>query len=301
MLTAESSGGLCGQVEMSRPPRREKPDARPAAPATAAGSSAHNGCCARSRFRGPGGLRGALILFLATQACGGPNIRELQPGEPVTPDPWVFDPAYEYQSEYRVRVGDEILIEFLSDPEPATNASRVIVRPDGRISVRGVDDVLAAGRTPAELDSALTAEFGRILVDPSLSVIITRFAGERVYTLGEVVSPREIPLTGPLTALQAIASSGGFTVKAKRSDVVLVRPMGGGRVAAVKLNLEAMLTEPGQGQDLALRGQDVLIVPKSAIGKVGDVIELYFRNINPALITVLTISEIYQNELFRTQ
>jgi polysaccharide export outer membrane protein len=212
--------------------------------------------------------------------------------------PWEFDPTFEYQSDYRIRVGDEILVEFLSDPEPATNASRVIVRPDGRISVRGVDDVLAAGRTPAGLDSVLTAGFGRILVDPSLSVIITRFAGERVFVLGEVTSPREIPLTGPLTALQAIATAGGFTIKAQRNEVVLVRPMGGGRVAAVRVNLEKLISEPERGQDLALRGQDVLIVPKSGIGKIGDVIELYFKNINPALITVLTLSEIYKNELF---
>jgi len=243
----------------------------------------------------------ALLAVLAISACATPVVRELQPGEPVTTAAWEFDPSFEYQTEYRIRVGDEIVIEFFSDPDPAEDASRVIVRPDGRISVRGVDDVLAAGRTPAELDSLLTAGFGKILVDPALSVIITRFAGERVFVLGEVTSPREIPLTGPLTALQAIAAAGGFTVKANRGEVVLVRPLGGGRVAAVKLDIGKMISDPAQGQDLALRGQDVLLIPRSAIGQVGDYVELYFRNINPAFITVLTLSEIYQNELFNRQ
>jgi polysaccharide export outer membrane protein len=246
-------------------------------------------------------LRCALLIGLSVLACSSPYVKELQPGESVTPITWEFDPSYEYQTEYRIRVGDEIVIEFFSDPDPAEDASRAIVRPDGRISVRGVDDVLAAGKTPAGLDSVLTAGFAKILVDPALSVIITRFAGERVFVLGEVTSPREIPLSGPLTALQAIAASGGFTVKANRSEVVLVRPLGGGRVAAVKLNIERMLTDPGSGQDLALRGQDVLLVPRSTIGKVGDYVELYFKNINPAFITVLTLSEIYQNDLFNSQ
>jgi protein involved in polysaccharide export with SLBB domain len=105
----------------------------------------------------------------------------------------VFDPSFEYEQEYRIRVGDEIRIEFLSDIEPSTNASRVVVRPDGRISLRGVDVVLAAGLTPAELDAALTDGFSKILVDPSLSVIIDRFAGEMIYVVGQVKNPREVP------------------------------------------------------------------------------------------------------------
>ena len=274
MLLSEFSGGDRKQDVMSGPSRRPLAD------------------------RGRRTFASALLVVLAFSACAGPAVRELEPGEPVTTAEWEFDPSYEYQSEYRIRVGDEIVIEFFSDPDPAEDASRVIVRPDGRISVRGVDDVLAAGLTPAELDSVLTAGFGKILVDPALSVIITRFAGERVFVLGEVTSPREIPLNGPLTALQAIAAAGGFTIKAKRSDVVLVRPLGGGRVAAVKVDIAKMLTDPAQGSDLALRGQDVLLVPRSTIGQVGDYVELYFRNINPAFITVLTLSEIYQNELF---
>jgi polysaccharide export outer membrane protein len=211
----------------------------------------------------------------------------------------VFDPTFEYQEEYRIRVGDEIRVEFLSDIEPSTNASRVTVRPDGRISLRGVDDVLAAGLTPAELDSALTAGFARILVDPSLSVIIDRFSGERIYVIGEVKNPREVALAGPMTLLQAIASAGGFTQFANTNDVIVVRHLGSGRLAAFKVNTERIMEDPVGARELALRAQDVVIVPKTTVAKVGEFVQLYLRDIvNPALITVLTIDEIAERGIW---
>jgi polysaccharide export outer membrane protein len=233
---------------------------------------------------------------LAVVACGGPNIRELKPGEPVPAANREFNPAFEYQPEYRIRVGDELRIEFLSDPEPATNASRVVVRPDGRVSLRGVDDVLAAGMTPAQLDSTLTSRFGRLLIDPALSVIVDRFSSERVYVLGEVRSPREIPIAGPISILQAIASAGGFMEGANRKEIVVVRRLGSGQLAGFMVDAERIMSDPVKAQELPLRAQDVVIVPKSAVAKVGEFVSLYFRNLNPSLITVLTIEEIIERE-----
>jgi polysaccharide biosynthesis/export protein len=226
-------------------------------------------------------------------ACGGPNVRELRPGDPAPLADREFDPAFEYEPKYLIRVGDEIRIEFLSDPEPATNASKVVVRPDGRISLRGVDDVLAAGLTPAELDSALTGGFGKLLVDPSLSVIVDSFSSERVYVVGEVRTPQEIQLKGPMSLLQGLAAAGGFAIGANREEVVIIRRQGKGRLTAFKVNTEAIMQNPEQSQELALRGQDIVIVPKSAVGKVGEFVSLYFRDIaNPSLLTLLAIDEI---------
>ena len=233
------------------------------------------------------------VLFAAAVACGGPNVRELRPGDPALSAEREFDPAFEYEPRYLIRVGDDIRVEFLSDPEPATNASKVVVRPDGRISLRGVDDVLAAGRTPAELDSLLTSGFAKILVDPSLSVIVDTFSSERVYVVGEVVSPREIQLQGPLSLIQGLAAAGGFRVGANREEVVVIRRAGKGRLTAFKVNTEEIMNNPEQSQELALRGEDIVIVPKSAVGKVGEFVSLYFRDVaNPALLTLLAIDEL---------
>ncbi len=246
------------------------------------------------------GTRGALALLLFT-ACAGPtHVRELRPGDPVPAPSREFDPAFEYEPEYLVRVGDEIRIEFLSDAEPSNNASRVVVRPDGRISMRGVDDVLAAGRTPAGLDSVLTASFAKILVDPSLSVIVDRFSAEKIYMVGSVRTPREIQLAGPLSLLQGIAAAGGFLEGANRKEVVVIRRQDQGRLAAFKIDTDKILNNPEKSRELALRGQDIVYVPRSGVGQVGDFVTLYFRDVvNPLLLTLLSIDELHtRNFLF---
>jgi polysaccharide export outer membrane protein len=239
------------------------------------------------------GVLGALALLVA--GCAGPsNVRELRPGDPVPAPSREFDPAFEYEPEYLVRVGDEIRIEFLSDAEPANNASRVVVRPDGRISMRGVDDVLAAGRTPAELDSVLTASFAKILVDPSLSVIVDRFSAEKIYVVGSVTNPREIQLAGPLSLLQGIAAAGGFTEGANRKEVVVIRRQDEGRLAAFRIDTDKVLNNPEQAREIALRGQDIVYVPRSGVGQMGDFVTLYFRDVvNPLLLTLLSIDELH--------
>ncbi|HWN80952.1 MAG TPA: polysaccharide biosynthesis/export family protein [Candidatus Udaeobacter sp.] len=232
-------------------------------------------------------------VVVVLSSCAGPNVKELRPGDPVPAASRQFDPAFEYEPEYLIRVGDEIRIEFLSDAEPANNASRVVVRPDGRISMRGVDDVLAAGRTPAGLDSLLTASFARILVDPSLSVIVDKFSAEKVYVIGSVRTPREIALAGPLSLLQGIAAAGGFTDGANRAEVVILRRQDQGKLAAFKINTDRIMNDPASSRELALRGQDIVFVPRSGVGQMGDFVTLYFRDvINPLLLTLLSIDEL---------
>lgn len=246
----------------------------------------------RRSWKGPsGGLLAVLAVAVVAGCGGGPPVRELYL-EDMEGAPGV-DPEFEYLPEYRIRVGDQMRIEFLSDPEPATSASEVIVRPDGRISLRGVDDVLAAGRTPAELDSVLTVRFAQLLVDPQLSIIVETFSREKIYVLGQVQRPREVAMVGPTSVLQAIASAGGFEVGANRNQVVVVRRLGGGRLGAFVVDTEPIMEAKAGAREVSLYAQDVVIVPKTRIAKVGDFVGQYFENLNPALLSAFWVSRIF--------
>lgn len=234
----------------------------------------------------------ALVLAGLAAGCGGTPaiVHEMTP-EDLAAAP--SQSGFQYVDRYLIQVGDRMRIEFLSDPEPSTNASEVTVRPDGRISLRGVDDVLAAGVTPAELDSVLTRQFARLLVDPELSVIVESFSREKVYVLGEVERPREIELNGPITLLQAISAAGGYLTTANLGNIVVVRPLPDGQVAAMKVDMLATAQAGKTAAPVVLHAQDVVIVPRTAIAKVGVFVEQYFENLNPALLTAFWVDRIY--------
>jgi len=73
-------------------------------------------------------------------------------------------------------VGDQLEIKFFYDTELN---EQVIVRPDGRISLQLVHEVMAAGLTPADLTKLLTAKYAAELKKPELTVIVRSFGARR--------------------------------------------------------------------------------------------------------------------------
>ena len=109
--------------------------------------------------------------------------------------------------EYRLQRGDEIEIKFFYNP---SLNERLIIRPDGKISLQLIDELLVAELTPAQLDKILTRRYATELKQPELTIIVRSFVGQRVYVGGEVTTPQLVPLTGKMTALESIFRAGGF-------------------------------------------------------------------------------------------
>ena len=87
----------------------------------------------------------------------------------------------------------------------------VPVRPDGKISLPLLNDVQAAGKTPLQLATDITAGLKKYVTDPQVTVIVTTINSQRVYILGEVNRAGAYPLLPNMTVLQALSSAGGFT------------------------------------------------------------------------------------------
>ena len=102
---------------------------------------------------------------------------------------------------YKLQSGDEIEIKVFEIPELA---DRVRIRPDGKVSVLLLDDVQAAGLTPAELDQVLTTGYSTYYLNPRVTVIVRAFSSQRVYVGGEVNEPGMLQLSGELSLLGAV-------------------------------------------------------------------------------------------------
>ena len=171
---------------------------------------------------------------------------------------------------YILQVGDVIDVKFYRAAE--LNES-VTIRPDGKISLQYVRDVQAAGLEPMELARWLSELYAYELRDPSITVIVREFANQRIYVDGEVKSPKEVPLRGPMTALQALSQAGGCLTTAEVTKVFLVRYHQTKEVREVKqLNLEKV------EEDVLLEPLDLVYVPRRGISDVNLFMEQYIFN-----------------------
>src|SRR4051794_24878084 len=102
------------------------------------------------------------------------------PPAPLEPGPMAVSAAA--LPPYHIQVGDVLEVRLLLNPELN---EEVTVRPDGHISTTAVPDILAYGRTPADLANSLRADYAHDLQNPRVSVVVKSFAPTRVYVGGE--------------------------------------------------------------------------------------------------------------------
>jgi polysaccharide biosynthesis/export protein len=176
--------------------------------------------------------------------------------------------------EYRIQPGDQLDIKLFYNPELN---ELLTVRSDGRITLQLVNDVVAAGLTPAELTAVLTKAFSVELTNPKVAVIVKTSIADKVFVDGEVNRAGLVNLVGPTTALQAIAQAGGMKDSAKPEDVIVLRKADDNKVTAIEVNLEDALQGKDARQDILLKPNDIVFVPKSKISNVNTWIDLYIR------------------------
>jgi polysaccharide biosynthesis/export protein len=161
--------------------------------------------------------------------------------------------------EYIIGPGDTI--EVLVWRNEALSRS-VIVRPDGKISLPLINDILAAGRTPMELKEEIARELKRYKEVPEVSVIVTETKSQVVYLLGQVVNPGPYPLSPKATVLQVIAQAGGFTPYADRNNIVVIRPANGKtQEQRITVSYRSILAGRSTKGNIALHAGDTIIVP----------------------------------------
>jgi polysaccharide export outer membrane protein len=179
---------------------------------------------------------------------------------------------------YRIQPGDQLDVSFYLSPEFDQD---VTVRPDGNISMPVVGNVRVQGETPGQLEKNLNQLYSQELRDPKTTVRIDKSPSQVVYVEGQVGKPGAIPLQPGMTAIQAIAASGGMTDAAGASKVVLIRRDACGTAHGEHLKLDKVLDQKSNEEDVALLPSDIVIVPRSGIAQFDLDIKQYVRDAMP--------------------
>lgn len=177
---------------------------------------------------------------------------------------------------YRIQPGDELAIKFYYNPELN---EQVTVRPDGKISLQLIDEIVAAGLEPQQLDQNLVERYRKQIRQPTLTVIVVSSASRRIFVGGEVSQPGVTPLIGDMTPLQAIFNQGGFKETASPEASLVIRKGTDNKPVTIRVNLKASMDGITNEQPFFLRPHDIVYVPKSEIAKANKFVDQYIQQL----------------------
>ena len=137
----------------------------------------------------------------------------------------------------------------------------VVVRPDGRISIPVINEVVAMGLTPEQLRQTLMSAAERYVEDPNVSVVVKEIKSRRVFIMGQIGKPGPYLLMGPTTVMQLIALAGGLQEFAKEKEIVILRKQPGTVETSVLFNYRDVVNRKNLRQNIELQPGDTVIVP----------------------------------------
>ena len=158
-------------------------------------------------------------------------------------------------NDYHLQAGDKLRIEVYKD---AQLSQALQIRPDGKVTLPLVGDLVAAGRTSSELRDKIASALTEYIANPTVTVIVTETMPQMVFVTGEVNKPGQFTITGnQMNILQALAMAGGLTDFANRKDIRVMRK-GPGGMQTLKFNYKEALESTSE--PLQLRAGDTVVV-----------------------------------------
>jgi len=172
-------------------------------------------------------------------------------------------PTYAASPDYRyvIGTGDSVSVMVWRSPELSMS---VPVRPDGRVTMPLVEDLVALGRTPSELARDIEKELAKYVRDPIVTVIVSGAAGpfsEQIRIIGEAARPQAMPYRQDMTLLDVMIAVGGITDFADGNNTVLVRGAEQGKLYTVRL--KDLIKRGDFSANVDMKAGDVLIIPES--------------------------------------
>ncbi|MCA9499045.1 MAG: polysaccharide biosynthesis/export family protein [Nitrospira sp.] len=161
-------------------------------------------------------------------------------------------------------LGPEDVIEVVVWKTPELSR-KVVIRPDGKISMALIGDVVASGLTTDQLAQKILEKYKAFKENPSVSVNVIEVNSYYVFIVGEVEKPGKLPLKSYTTVLQAMSLAGGFSQFASRDNILVIRNVedeeGKLKEIRIPLRYSDLISEDGGMYNLTLKSGDTVIVP----------------------------------------
>lgn len=123
------------------------------------------------------------------------------------------------QTEYVLGSGDRLKITVFGNDDLSSETE---IDPSGQITLPLIQQVPAAGKTVPQLENEIRRRLSPDFVkNPRLSIEVLNY--RPFYIIGEVKNPGSYPFVAGMTVVNAIALAGGYTYRANKDEVQIVR------------------------------------------------------------------------------
>lgn len=194
------------------------------------------------------------VLSIACTACGdrvGTNL----PGGQQAYDIMAVSPDLAAQQQL-LREGDKLSIRVFGEPELTSEAT--VVDDAGNIQVPLLGEVVAAGKSSAQLRADITKGLGnRYIRDPQVTINVLDRTTSTVSIEGQVAAPGVFATSRSMTLLSALALAHSPTRTAKTDEIIVFRVAQGQRVGA---RFDLRLIRAGRAPDPQILPGDTVVV-----------------------------------------
>lgn len=234
---------------------------------------------------------------------------------PVSPTSYSFTSINPLQ-DYLLGAGDVLFIEVVNLPPTVTTQKEFSVNLDGSVSLPLAGRVIVGGLTLPQAEQVILNAYSRVMRFPAVTVSlktprpmkilvageVTRpgsyvvpFTGVTVSTADQAASADSVGLSGGLTwprLSRVLAQAGGITQEADIRNIEIRRQLGNGQTAVTRINLWEMIQSGDANQDITLRSDDVIVVPKAKEVNAAEAIRVASATFSPQVIRVQVVGEV---------
>jgi len=163
--------------------------------------------------------------------------------------------------------GSPVAVGATAGGQGRSMAEGIEVHMDGTVSLLHLGEVRVVGMTTKQLADYLKKLYSSVFADPILTVTLVQSNSRRYTVMGKVTHPGIFHLDYPVTVVQAVARSGGFTEWANH-EVSVIR-QGDGMAASnnksddnrvIQFDYDDFLKGRNVGKNVYIQANDVIIV-----------------------------------------
>lgn len=189
----------------------------------------------------------ALCLLCATHVVGVADDTSAQTATTIPID-----------DEYIIGAGDVLEIMVWGNAELSKTLP---VRPDGKISLPLVGDIVVEGKKVRELTGHLQEMYVRYVTRPTITVAVQQVNSMKIYVIGRVNAPGVKLITDKTNVLQALAMASGLNPFAEGDAIKIFRTEEDGTTSIIDFDYDEVARGRNLQQNIFLKRRDVIVVP----------------------------------------